>query len=179
MLLPILKKPSQVNRSCGECTVCCDKMGVPELGKPYDARCPSLTNTGCGCYETKPDSCSAYKCFWLRGYGEEKDRPDKSGILISPEETGVYVYLIEPPNDIKYTIQKIVGKLKKITTIKPTICLWGQMHKVNYPIDSKYAETVLVEPYTMQDGEDYFLSGGPWRESLLFPDGVPVGIRQA
>ena len=37
---------------------------------------------GCGIHEdTRSDVCENYQCMWLQGYGEEEDRPNRSGII--------------------------------------------------------------------------------------------------
>jgi hypothetical protein len=75
--------PPLADNQCGECTACCDVLGVRELGKPYFARCSHL-DKGCGIYETRPDTCRAYRCVWHLGLlGDRPDfRPDKLGILL-------------------------------------------------------------------------------------------------
>jgi hypothetical protein len=35
----------------------------------------------CKINPTKPEVCKGYVCLWLAGYGDEEDRPDRSGIL--------------------------------------------------------------------------------------------------
>jgi len=79
-------------RICGECEVCCEEAVVEgkDWRKPANTKCRyQLDGKDCkhGCAifgkEGRPECCSQYQCSWLRGYGEEEDRPDKSGISIS------------------------------------------------------------------------------------------------
>src|SRR6185312_2632272 len=91
--LPQLSKaPPSAN--CGPCTLCCDAIGVPDLGKPFFARCSHLTDK-CGIYETRPEMCRAYRCAWHLGIlGERVDRrPDHSGVLFQFEYLGGYWHL--------------------------------------------------------------------------------------
>lgn len=75
-------------RTCGTCYACCITMGVTEIDKPAHTPCPSLVarskpKAPCGVYETRPASCRGYSCLWVLGMlGEERDRPDKSGIIL-------------------------------------------------------------------------------------------------
>jgi hypothetical protein len=79
--------------NCGPCTVCCDAIGVPDLGKPFYARCPHLKeNVGCQNYEHRPGRCREYRCVWHLGIlGERVDRrPDHCGVLfqLQPDTSG-------------------------------------------------------------------------------------------
>lgn len=37
---------------------------------------------GCGIYDDRPMQCSAYSCYWLEGFGANRDRPDRLGIML-------------------------------------------------------------------------------------------------
>lgn len=68
-------------RECGECTVCCELIGVPELGKPAYSQCEHACG-GCQIYETKPSVCGLFECLWLQGTIINDDlRPDKCGLM--------------------------------------------------------------------------------------------------
>lgn len=53
-------------RECGDCSLCCKVLGIPELDKPKDAWCPNFA-AGCGCriYAGRPPSCQSFSCRWL------------------------------------------------------------------------------------------------------------------
>jgi hypothetical protein len=82
-------------RQCGECMVCCTYLKVPGVPKAGLCHCPHssfdeptkdgilfYTGKGCASYDSRPEACSGYRCAWLRGLGNEEDRPDRCGILI-------------------------------------------------------------------------------------------------
>lgn len=78
-------------RTCGPCHVCC-VMAEVERGdfyKPVYEICKyldeSLPCEKCTVFGTdkRPESCGTYLCPWLRGFGNEEDRPDKSNVLLS------------------------------------------------------------------------------------------------
>ena len=71
-------------RSCGDCTACCTTMGVPELSKAHNSPCEHNTGTGCGIYDTRPQSCRAFECLWLQGHGLPEQRPDRLGLTLDP-----------------------------------------------------------------------------------------------
>lgn len=75
-------------RSCGVCRICCKLPSIPELDKPADTWCEhaALTNAkpGCSIYDDRPGVCRDFKCAWLDGLGEERDRPDRLGVMWQP-----------------------------------------------------------------------------------------------
>lgn len=79
-------------RQCGPCTACCTELEIaaPELHKKAGVRCPNLTASGCGIYETRPGVCREFLCGW-RLFPDLTDdwRPDLSGVMVmrkAPEE---------------------------------------------------------------------------------------------
>lgn len=67
------------DRNCGECTLCCKLMGVPELKKPSAKWCVSCDQgKGCTVYEERPQSCRNFQCFWLMDENfPDEFRPDR------------------------------------------------------------------------------------------------------
>lgn len=88
-----------LERTCGDCIVCCTYLKVTAIDKPRLTHCPNamlaeeerentLFYTGlsecgnCAIYRDRPKVCSGYKCLWLQGFGIAADRPDRSGMLM-------------------------------------------------------------------------------------------------
>lgn len=86
-------------RSCGECTLCCKVMGVPELKKAPAQWCSSCDRgKGCTVYETRPPSCQNFRCFWLMNDNfPDEFRPDRIGALASFNDTPDSVVLHTDP----------------------------------------------------------------------------------
>src|SRR5437764_4963396 len=87
--LPTFHKPPPPD-NCGACTACCIIPAVPELGKPFYARCEHLAAQpaqGCSIYDQRPDRCQKYRCAWhLNVLGPRVDRrPDQCGVLFQYE----------------------------------------------------------------------------------------------
>lgn len=76
-------------RDCGECSACCRLPEISEINKPANTPCKHLCSKGyeCKIYRGRPKMCADYKCCWLSGFGKNKDRPDKSGVLVESKET--------------------------------------------------------------------------------------------
>jgi len=70
-----------MSRSCGDCSACCDVLGVAALGKPEWSPCPHQS-AGCAIYEGRPDGCKSYRCAWLDGELGDDERPDLVGLIV-------------------------------------------------------------------------------------------------
>ncbi len=70
-------------RVCGGCTACCKTHPVLSIDKPISKWCKDcIIGKGCGIYEKRPSECADFKCQWLFGNYEGKDRPDHTKIVI-------------------------------------------------------------------------------------------------
>ncbi len=69
-------------RTCGGCTACCKTHPVEAFGKLAGQRCQFQAHGKCRAYEVRPRSCRAFSCEWLKGYGTDEDRPDRTGIVL-------------------------------------------------------------------------------------------------
>lgn len=76
--------PNIENRTCGGCTACCYTHAVPAVSTPVGKNCDHcIVGNGCSIYNTRPEACSTYKCWWLKGLLEiEAARPDKIGFVV-------------------------------------------------------------------------------------------------
>ena len=85
-----VKAVRPMGRACGGCTACCTAMAVDELYKPGFAPCRHMraAGDGCSCYGSRPASCRAFECLWLRGLvlTADEHRPDRIGLVLTPTE---------------------------------------------------------------------------------------------
>jgi len=104
-------------RECGECDVCCVVAEVNEgqFNKPACVACPYLNKTGtkrCGIFgkAQRPQICSDFKCGWLRGAGKNKDRPDKSNVMVSVNNFngGRWIFVLDNKKDAHKTTGKSI-----------------------------------------------------------------------
>lgn len=76
-------KLNVLERSCGDCMMCCKLLGISELRKHKDQWCPhARAKCGCQIYEDRPVECRNYECAWLQGAMTDADRPDKVGVVM-------------------------------------------------------------------------------------------------
>jgi hypothetical protein len=98
-------------------------MKVRELNKPGNAWCAHCTvGTGCTIYDTRPESCRDYECFWLKTQAMDKPlsaalRPDKSRVVIGTANRGedliLYVSPERPDAWKSGEFGRFVGAMKK------------------------------------------------------------------
>lgn len=71
------------SRTCDSCTACCKTLEVVELNKPPGKWCQHCSiGKGCKIYFERPQSCHEFRCEWLKGFGEEQDRPDRVKVIL-------------------------------------------------------------------------------------------------
>ena len=128
-------------RECGNCSLCCRIAEVKEgnFYKPACESCKFLKQNGKGCSifgsSKRPKICSSYECAWLRGYGEELDRPDLNDemISISSFNGGTWIFVQE------------TKKHAHLTTGKNIII--DVANKVDLP--------VIISDFDSKPGKDY------------------------
>lgn len=59
------------------------------LGKPSFTRCEYQCDAGCAIFDSpeRPEICHRFQCMWLRGFGPDDARPDRSGLMVSINES--------------------------------------------------------------------------------------------
>lgn len=75
-------------RDCGGCTACCVDLAIdsPELKKPDASECKHMiAGVGCGVFENRPSLCRRWYCGWRLVALSDDMRPDRSGVLLTPE----------------------------------------------------------------------------------------------
>ena len=104
MQTPIQIFQNKPERTCGECTKCCEGSLSGEIklkdGRVYQlgpTPCPVLQlGKGCAEYENRPENpCVGFSCEWLRHpdvYPEEM-RPDRAGAIFSLQNAKGVGYL--------------------------------------------------------------------------------------
>ena len=87
MRLPVYDEGRGAGRRCGPCSACCVALQVEEVPRAEFERCPHLRRGrgGCGIYADRPGPCREWRCLWLRGVGQARDRPDKLGVVLDVE----------------------------------------------------------------------------------------------
>lgn len=128
-------------RNCGECGLCCVNLKIEEgdFSKSGGTPCKYLNKCGYGCSvfgsTKKPKVCDKFKCGWLSGMGEEKDRPDKSGVFLHIDtfNGGTWIFVMETKKNAHLTTGK----------------------NIILDIANKFDIPIIVSDYDSELGEDY------------------------
>lgn len=67
-------------RECGDCTLCCTTFPNREQKRRGMVKCEHACG-GCAIYDSRPNECRAFMCFWLLGMFRDRDRPDRMGVV--------------------------------------------------------------------------------------------------
>jgi hypothetical protein len=75
---------------CGTCTQCCKTMKVTEINKPAHAWCQHCAiGKGCKVYDTRPETCQGFECFWLYTQRTEVPPGVRMPLELRPDKTRV------------------------------------------------------------------------------------------
>lgn len=78
------------SRECGDCSVCCVVGAVPAIDKPAFTKCKYMETCESGScsifndYDKLPMICKFYDCAWKQGLGGPYDKPNKIGVMFTP-----------------------------------------------------------------------------------------------
>lgn len=69
-------------KECGQCALCCKLIDVPGLAGA-NKWCPNCKPKAGGCqiYDSRPDVCLGFDCFWRAESWPDKLRPDRCKVI--------------------------------------------------------------------------------------------------
>ena len=71
-----------MDRECGDCSLCCKLLPMPEFNKPAGTRCQHQRHgIGCNIYPRRPTPCKLWQCRWLNG-DKTGSRPDRAHYVV-------------------------------------------------------------------------------------------------
>jgi hypothetical protein len=81
--MPELLQVRTENVVCGECTLCCVLLPIPEINKKAGTKCSDCTlKKGCNIYATRPKPCREFNCAYIQmSKVNIKLRPDHCKII--------------------------------------------------------------------------------------------------
>jgi len=105
---------SNKSKECGDCTLCCELLQIPEINKPASVMCGDcILSKGCGIYNSRPNSCRNFNCLYLDS--DDMDislRPNECRVTFEKVTTKIY-FGIELPKDIGSCKTPIVSQYIK------------------------------------------------------------------
>lgn len=146
-----------MDRSCGDCSLCCTVLRVDELQKLGGISCVHQNESGPGCsvHEQRPQICRAYRCLWLKGGLPEENRPDRLGAVLDIFHDGAQARL-----EIRQSRSGTFENSSDLAAI-------AERYRASMPVRITDVEAVLDpdRPYRvlLPGGEEHRVSG-EWTE---------------
>jgi len=111
---------------CGTCTACCRIFDIPELSKPAGKWCDHCAiGRGCQIYDSRPEVCREFRCFWLISQGREDPRerlapelrPDKCKVVLSASTSDSIIAATTMPGaPLAWQRPDVIGFIKNLTS---------------------------------------------------------------
>jgi Fe-S-cluster containining protein len=69
-------------RNCGSCGLCCKLPALTSFEKPGNTWCQHYEKgKGCAIYDSRPEECRLFRCFWIAGALPGSLKPLKTGVI--------------------------------------------------------------------------------------------------
>jgi uncharacterized protein len=107
---------------CGTCTLCCKLLGVESIHKSPGQWCEHCIKTsGCSIYDSRPQECRVFECYWKLVDGPPELRPDKVHMVISDvsERLGAFKVYVDPAYPRAWATGKGKQMLERLTKHQP------------------------------------------------------------
>lgn len=103
-------------RRCGDCSLCCKVLGIPELAKPKDLWCANFTaGTGCRIYPDRPPSCRDFVCRWLTDATMGPEWKPSTCKMVIDSRPGLLVVHVDPSVTHPWIGQPYISVLKRLS----------------------------------------------------------------
>lgn len=103
-------------RQCGDCSLCCKVLGIPELEKPKDSWCANFTaGIGCRIYERRPLSCRNFSCRWLDDPTMGPEWKPSSCKMVVGSRPGLFVVHVDPAVSQPWRAEPFLSVLKRLS----------------------------------------------------------------
>ena len=102
-------------RQCGDCSLCCKVMKIPELQKPKDEWCPNFVRgRGCGIYADRPHSCQVFHCAWLTDLTMGPEWKPSVSKMVLVSKPGLLAVHIDPNANRPWRTEPYYAVLKRL-----------------------------------------------------------------
>lgn len=135
-----------MENKCGECTLCCTLLNVPELNKSALEDCEyCIVGEGCGIWKDRPDLCRGYDCAWKQSDGAPLQlRPDNCHMIF--ERVSGRLFLGTQNNKKNITI----GAMKQIANFNKqgfSVLVNEHTNKFKLFLNESHHEIEIVEEF--------------------------------
>ena len=103
-------------KQCGDCSLCCKVLGIPELQKPKDSWCPNFTaGIGCRIYDERPPSCRSFSCRWLTDLAMGPEWKPSICKMVVDSRPGLFVVHVDPAVSQPWRAEPFLSVLKRLS----------------------------------------------------------------
>ena len=103
-------------RQCGDCSLCCKLLGIPELDKPKDVWCPNfLAGAGCRIYADRPASCHNFVCRWLSDPMMGPEWKPSVCKMVVDSKPSLFVVHVDPAVSRPWRAERYFSVLKRLS----------------------------------------------------------------
>lgn len=105
-----------INKECGECTLCCELLPIPEINKPENVLCGDcVLGKGCGIYNSRPESCRNFNCLYIEDTEmNEILRPDNCNVIFERITTKIYLAINHYNNPTAYKSEVVMDYIQTL-----------------------------------------------------------------
>ena len=103
-------------RQCGDCSLCCKVLGIPELEKPKDIWCTHFAaGTGCRIYPERPPSCRDFVCRWLTDPTMGAEWKPSVCKMVIDSRPGLFVVHVDPAVTRPWIAEPYISVFKRLS----------------------------------------------------------------
>ena len=103
-------------RQCGDCSLCCKVLGIPELEKPKDSWCPNFApGIGCRIYANRPPSCRNFNCRWLTDPTMGPEWKPSLCKMVVDSRPSLFVVHVDPAATRPWSAEPYISVLKRLS----------------------------------------------------------------
>lgn len=103
-------------RQCGACALCCKVFDMAALEKPVGTWCKHCQpGRGCSIYQTRPDQCRAFHCFWmLAPFLGPEWKPDRAKFVLTIDPATEFMLCqLDPSHPLAWKKAPYYGQMKQ------------------------------------------------------------------
>ena len=131
---------------CGECTLCCDSLYIPELKKQAGTLCSNCELTkGCKIYNNRPKSCREFKCAYLQMEKVHIDlRPDKCGVIFEMLSDNIFLGTLHSDHEFSDVAKGQINAFRKQGF---SVVLSRKDEKLKFYVSEKHNKEEILDEF--------------------------------
>ncbi len=163
-------------RQCGDCAMCCKLGSIKEVNKPDGQWCQHCsTRKGCDIYETRPEVCRTYYCYYMLSTLNEDWRPTTCKFMVSIMQGNLVYVTVDPSRPDAWKKEPYYSSIRNWATKKRVVVLIGLQALAVYP-DRTDDLGRLEDGYFLTAVNEQTPTGIVQRTVRVHKDNLPAGV---